>query len=60
MLKAMILIEKLQRNKGESPAEFERVLRSICTMLSINPSWLMMVMWSESRLNAQAVKQTTR
>ncbi len=53
----MILIEKLQRNKGESPAEFERVLRSICTMLSINPSWLMMVMWSESRLNAQAVNK---
>jgi hypothetical protein len=53
----MILIEKLQRNKGENPAEFERVLRSICSMLGINPNWLMMVMWSESRLNAQAVNK---
>jgi hypothetical protein len=57
MLKAMILIEKLQRNKGESPVEFERVLRSICSTLGINPNWLMMVMWSESRLNAQAVNK---
>lgn len=53
----MILIEKLQRNKGENPEEFEQVLRSICNMLAINPSWLMMVMWSESRLNAQAVNK---
>ena len=53
----MILIEKLQRNKGESLAEFERVLRNICSTLGINPNWLMMVMWSESRLNAQAVNK---
>ena len=53
----MILIEKLQRNKGESPVEFERVLRGICSSLGINPNWLMMVMWSESRLNAQAVNK---
>lgn len=53
----MILIEKLQRNKGENPEEFEQILRSICNMLAINPSWLMMVMWSESRLNAQAVNK---
>jgi len=53
----MILIEKLQRNKGENPEEFEQVLRSICNMLAINPSWLMMVMWSESHLNAQAVNK---
>lgn len=53
----MILIEKLQRNKGESLVEFERVLRSICSTLGINPNWLMMVMWSESRLNAQAVNK---
>jgi hypothetical protein len=57
MLKAMILIEKLKPNKGENPAEFERVLRNICSMLGINPNWLMMVMWSESRLNAQAVNK---
>ena len=53
----MILIEKLQRNRGESLAEFERVLRIICSTLGINPNWLMMVMWSESRLNAQAVNK---
>lgn len=53
----MILIEKLQRNKGESPTEFERVVRNICSTLGINPNWLMMVMWSESRLNAQAVNK---
>lgn len=53
----MILIEKLKRNKGKSPAEFERTLRSICNNLAINPNWLMMVMWSESRLNAQAVNK---
>lgn len=53
----MVLIEKLQSNKGESPSEFERVLRNISSTLSINPNWLMMVMWSESRLNAQAVNK---
>lgn len=53
----MILIEKLQRNKGESPAEFERTLQSISSTLGINPNWLMMVMWSESRLNAQSVNK---
>lgn len=53
----MILIEKLKRNKGESIAEFERMVQNICRILEINPNWLMMVMWSESRLNAQAVNK---
>ena len=51
----MILIEKIQLNKGESRAVFEATVRSISAKLGINPNWLMMVMWSESRLNAQAV-----
>lgn len=53
----MILIEKLQRNKGENPTSFEQTVRNISTTLGINPNWLMMVMWSESRLNAQAVNK---
>jgi hypothetical protein len=51
----MILIEKVQLNKGESRALFEATVRNISQKLGINPNWLMMVMWSESRLNAQAV-----
>jgi len=53
----MILIDKLQLNKGESRAVFEATVRSISNKLGINPNWLMMVMWSESRLNAQAVNK---
>lgn len=51
----MILIDKVQCNKGESKATFEKVVNSISGSLGINPNWLMMVMWFESRLNAQAV-----
>jgi hypothetical protein len=51
----MILIDKVQCNKGENRAEFEKAMRSICDILGINPNWLMMVMYTESRLNAQAV-----
>jgi hypothetical protein len=53
----MILIDKLQLNKGESRAAFEITVRNISDKLGINPNWLMMVMWSESRLNAQAVNK---
>jgi len=53
----MILIDKLQLNKGESRATFEITVRNISDKLGINPNWLMMVMWSESRLNAQAVNK---
>ena len=53
----MILTDKLQCNKGESRAVFEQTVKDISAKLGINPSWLMMVMWSESRLNAQAVNK---
>ena len=53
----MILLDNLQKNKGESLAIFEQTMNSICTKLGINPNWLMMVMWSESRLNAQSVNK---
>jgi hypothetical protein len=53
----MILLDRLQLNKGESRAVFETTVRSIALKLGINPDWLMMVMWSESRLNAQAVNK---
>ena len=53
----MILIDKLKCNKGENPAEFERKLRNICALLGINPNWLMMLMYLESGLNAQAVNK---
>lgn len=51
----MILIDNLKCNKGESKANFEKVMNAISGSLGINPNWLMMVMWSESRLNAQSV-----
>ena len=53
----MILIEKFKGNKGESKSVFEQAVDVICSSLEINPNWLMMVMWSESRLNAQAVNK---
>lgn len=53
----MILIEYLQKNKGERVSDFEQTLRSIATKLGINPNWLMMVMYFESKLNAQAVNK---
>lgn len=53
----MILLDNLQFNKGEKLADFEQTMNSISTKLGINPNWLMMVMWSESRLNAQAVNK---
>jgi hypothetical protein len=53
----MILIENLKANKGESRSVFEQAVEVICGSLEINPSWLMMVMWSESRLNAQSVNK---
>ena len=56
-IKTMILLDKLHKNRGESLAIFEQTMNSICTKLGINPNWLMMVMWSESRLNAQSVNK---
>jgi hypothetical protein len=53
----MILLESFKANKGESRTAFESRVRAIASALGINPDWLMMVMWSESRLNAQAVNK---
>jgi len=53
----MILLDSVQLNKGEKLADFEQTMNSLCTKLEINPNWLMMVMWSESRLKAQAVNK---
>lgn len=53
----MILLDKFKLNKGEKLADVERRIQQICTLLGINPAWLIMVMWSESRLNAQAVNK---
>jgi len=40
-------------------AEFLQKVRDISTVLGVDPNWLMHVMWSESRLNAQAVNPIT-
>ena len=53
----MILIENFKGNRGESKTVFEQAVGVICRSLQINPAWLMMVMWTESRLNAQAVNK---
>ena len=42
----MILLDKFKLNKGEKLADVERRIQQICTLLGINPNWLMMVMWS--------------
>jgi hypothetical protein len=53
----MILLDKFKLNKGEKLPDVERRIQQVCTLLGINPAWLMMVMWSESRLNAQSVNK---
>ena len=53
----MILLDKFKLNKGEKLADVEHRIQQVCTLLGINPAWLMMVMWSESRLNAQSVNK---
>ena len=53
----MILIDNFKGNRGESKQVFEQAVGVICRSLKINPAWLMMVMWTESRLNAQAVNK---
>jgi len=40
-------------------AEFLQKVRDISTVLGVDPNWLMHVMWSESRLNPQAVNPIT-
>lgn len=53
----MILTDKIKCNKGESSSAFQEKVKTICTKLGINPNWLMMVMYNESGLNAQAVNK---
>ncbi len=53
----MILLDKFKLNKGEKLPDVEQKIQQVCTLLGINPAWLMMVMWSESRLNAQSVNK---
>ncbi|HEY4787638.1 MAG TPA: transglycosylase SLT domain-containing protein [Bacteroidales bacterium] len=53
----MILLDKFKLNKGEKLPDVERRIQQVCTLLGIKPAWLMMVMWSESRLDAQSVNK---
>ena len=47
----MNFIEYVKENREE----FTEKVAIICSQLNIKPSWLMFVMWFESRLNPQAV-----
>lgn len=49
----MIYEEYIKSNK----IEFINKVNIICTKLRINPEWLMIVMYAESRLNPQAVNK---
>ncbi len=53
----MILIDKLICNREESKNAFAGKVQEISAKLGINPNWLMVVMYNESRLNAQAVNK---
>lgn len=53
----MILTNNIQLNRGEKAIDFITKVRSICAKLQINPDWLMMVMYMESKINAQAVNK---
>jgi hypothetical protein len=53
----MILTDKIICNRGESRADFAEKVRDISARLLINPNWLMVVMYNESGLNAQAVNK---
>ncbi len=51
----MILIDKFVCNFGESKTALEQKIQGVSKNLNINPDWLMLVMWQESRLNSKAV-----
>ncbi|MFH0895406.1 MAG: transglycosylase SLT domain-containing protein [Bacteroidota bacterium] len=53
----MILQEYIRCNKGENKVAFVDKVKLICQKLQINPNWLMVVMFHESGLNAQAVNK---
>lgn len=39
----------------EAPEEFTAKLYDICKKLEINPNWLLLVMWKESKINPKAI-----
>ncbi|MCL2028771.1 MAG: transglycosylase SLT domain-containing protein [Bacteroidales bacterium] len=51
----MILIDQFICNFGESKTAIEQKIKTVCNNLNIQPEWLMLVMWQESRLNSKAV-----
>ena len=58
----MPLIDKLlfEDSVTENQIEFIRKVRTISDSLHIEPDWLMAVMYSESRINPQAVNKRTK
>ena len=53
----MILTKNIQLNRGEKVIDFIAKVRTVSDKLKINPDWLMMVMFMESKINAQAVNK---
>ena len=53
----MILTKNIQLNRAEKATDFISKVRTISDKLKINPDWLMMVMYMESKINAQAVNK---
>ena len=53
----MILTKNIQLNRGEKVTDFITKVRTLSDKLKINPDWLMMVMYMESKINAQAVNK---
>lgn len=54
-MEKLLLIDKVTDN----PIIFDATVRSIAKEIGINPSWLMAVMYFESRLNPKAVNKYT-
>jgi hypothetical protein len=53
----IILTDRIKCNKGESRTAFEAKVKTISAQLGINPNWLMVMMYNESGINAQAVNK---
>lgn len=52
----MIFLDKIPSSQR---ATFKTELLKVCTFLGIDPNWLMMVMWAESKVNPRAVNPTS-
>lgn len=52
----MLYEEYIKTNK----ADFLQELKRYCNLLAVNPEWVMVVMYAESRLNEKAVNPKTR